>query len=155
MSLPPAYLRRELTHPLPTKSGAVLRTLARLRTTCWPFLPIAANCANAGGTPLFYDAQLDIKAIVPLVAAIILGGIVIWVTPATVELETRKVRLAGAVLVALLALFIFSAILYFVDAGGAGKEIFDKASPVIFALVGTIIGYIFGARATRNPSADQ
>ena len=27
-----------------------------------PFLPIAANCANAGGTPLFYDAQLDIKA---------------------------------------------------------------------------------------------
>jgi hypothetical protein len=94
-------------------------------------------------------------ALVPLVAAIILGGIVIWVTPATVELETLKVRLAGAVLVALLALFIFSAILYFVDAGGAGKEIFDKASPVIFALVGTIIGYIFGARATRNPSADQ
>ena len=59
-------------------------------------------------------------ALVPLVAAIILGGIVIWVTPATVELETRKVRLAGAVLVALLALFIFSAILYFVDAVGAG-----------------------------------
>jgi hypothetical protein len=29
-------------------------------------------------------------ALVPLVAAIILGGIVIWVTPATVELETRK-----------------------------------------------------------------
>ena len=77
-------------------------------------------------------------ALVPLVAAIILGGIVIWVTPATVELETRKVRLAGAD-----------------DAGGAGKEIFDNASPVIFALVGTIIGYIFGARATRNPSADQ
>lgn len=101
-----------------------------------------------------YDLLLYL-ALVPLVAAIILGGIVIWVTPATVELETRKVRLAGAVLVALLALFIFSAILYFVDAGGAGKEIFDKASPVIFALVGTIIGYIFGARATRNPCADH
>jgi hypothetical protein len=38
-------------------------------------------------------------ALVPLVAAIILGGFVIWVTPANVELETRKVRLAGAVLV--------------------------------------------------------
>ena len=93
--------------------------------------------------------------LVPLLAAIILGGIVIWVTPATVELETRKVRLAGAVLVALLALFIFSAIRFFVDARGAGNDIFDKASPVIFALVGTIIGYIFGSRATRNPSADQ
>ena len=27
MSLPPAYLRRKLTQPLPTKSGAVLRTI--------------------------------------------------------------------------------------------------------------------------------
>jgi hypothetical protein len=26
MSLPPAYLRRKLTQPFPTKSGAVLRT---------------------------------------------------------------------------------------------------------------------------------
>jgi hypothetical protein len=25
--LPPAYLRRKLTQPLPTKSGAVLRTI--------------------------------------------------------------------------------------------------------------------------------
>jgi uncharacterized membrane protein YjfL (UPF0719 family) len=52
--------------------------------------------------------------------------------------------MADAVLVGLLALFIFTAILYFVDPEGAGEEIFNKASPVIFALVGTIVGYIFG-----------
>jgi hypothetical protein len=49
----------------------------------------------------------------------------------------------------LLALFIFTAILYFVDAEGAGEEIFNKASPVIFALVGTIVGYIFGTRTKQ------
>jgi len=38
----------------------------------------------------------------------------------------------------------FTAILYFVDPEGAGEEIFNKASPVIFALVDTIVGYIFG-----------
>ena len=47
-------------------------------------------------------------------------------------------------MVGLLALFIFTAILYFVDANGAGEEIFNKAFPVIFALAGTIVGYIFG-----------
>jgi hypothetical protein len=52
-------------------------------------------------------------------------------------------------LVGLLALFIFTAILYFVDAEGAGAEIFNKASPVIFALVGTIVGYIFGTRTKQ------
>ena len=49
-------------NPSRPRVGPACAPLARLRTTCWPFLPIAANCANAGGTPLFYDAQLDIKA---------------------------------------------------------------------------------------------
>jgi hypothetical protein len=64
--------------------------------------------------------------LIPLVTVIIFSGFVIW-----------------------LALFIFTAILYFVDAEGAGAEIFNKASPVIFALVGTIVGYIFGTRAKQ------
>jgi cytochrome bd-type quinol oxidase subunit 2 len=84
--------------------------------------------------------------LIPLVAVIIFGGFVIWKTPADIDLETRKLRIADAVLVGLLALFIFTAILYFVDAQGAGQEIFNKASTVIFALVGTIVGYIFGTR---------
>jgi hypothetical protein len=46
-------------------------------------------------------------------------------------------------LAALFSMFIFTTILYFVDAGGAGREIFDKAYTAILTLVGTIIGYIF------------
>jgi hypothetical protein len=87
--------------------------------------------------------------LIPLVAVIIFSGFVIWRTPAETDLETRKLRIADAVLVGLLALFIFTAILYFVDAEGAGAEIFNKASPVIFALVGTIVGYIFGTRTKQ------
>jgi cytochrome bd-type quinol oxidase subunit 2 len=87
--------------------------------------------------------------LIPLVAVIIFSGFVIWRTPTETDLETRKLRIADAVLVGLLALFIFTAILYFVDAEGAGAEIFNKASPVIFALVGTIVGYIFGTRTKQ------
>ena len=53
-------------------------------------------------------------------------------------------RIADGVLIALAALFIFAAILYFADAGSAGKEIFDKSFTAILSLVGTVIGYIFG-----------
>ena len=82
--------------------------------------------------------------LIPLVAVIIFSGFVIWKTPTDTDLETRKIRMADAILVGLLALFIFAAILYFVDPEGAGEQIFNKAFPVIFALVGTIVGYIFG-----------
>ena len=82
--------------------------------------------------------------LLPLVAVIVFSGFVVWKTPTNTDLETRKIRMADAILVGLLALFIFTAILYFVDPEGAGEEIFNKASPVIFALVGTIVGYIFG-----------
>jgi hypothetical protein len=57
---------------------------------------------------------------------IIFSGFVIWRTPAETDLETRKLRIADAVLIGLLALFIFTAILYFVDAEGAGAEISTK-----------------------------
>jgi len=45
--------------------------------------------------------------------------------------------------VGLLALFVFTASLYYSDPNGAGQAIFDKAYPTIFALAGIIIGYIF------------
>ena len=83
--------------------------------------------------------------LLPLLAVIVFSGFVVWKTPTDTDLETRKIRMADAILVGLLALFIFTAILYFVDPEGAGEQIFNKAFPVIFALVGTIVGYIFGA----------
>jgi hypothetical protein len=82
MSLPPAYLRRKLTQPLPTKSGAVLRTIGeaanyvlalpadrgelcqRWRHATKLILEQAAAAAVSHQVhlALFYDAQLDIKA---------------------------------------------------------------------------------------------
>jgi hypothetical protein len=88
--------------------------------------------------------------LVPIAAAIVFAVVVIRSTPIDVDLEVRKIRAADAILIGLLALFIFTAILYFVDAGGAGKDIFDKASTTTFALIGTIIGYIFGTRSGRR-----
>ena len=82
--------------------------------------------------------------LLPLVAVIVFSGFVVWKTPTDTDLETRKIRMADAILVGLLALFIFAAILYFVDPEGAGEKIFNKAFPLIFALVGTIVGYFFG-----------
>jgi hypothetical protein len=82
--------------------------------------------------------------LVPLLAAFIFAAYVVHSTPDNVDLEIRRMRVAEGMLVSLAALLIFAAILYFVDAGGAGKEIFDKSSTAILALVGTIIGYIFG-----------
>jgi cytochrome bd-type quinol oxidase subunit 2 len=83
--------------------------------------------------------------LVPVLAAFIFSAYIVYSTPDSVDVEIRRMRVADGVLVTLVGVFIFAAILYFVDAGGPGKEIFDKSSTAIFALSGTIIGYIFGA----------
>lgn len=83
---------------------------------------------------------------IPVFATIIMAVFVIWATPINVDPEVRKIRVADATLVGLLALFVFAASLYYNDPGGAGKEIFDKAYPTIFALAGIIIGYLFGKK---------
>ena len=81
--------------------------------------------------------------LIPVFATIIVAAFVIWATPVDVDPEVRKIRVADATLVGLLALFVFTASLYYNDPEGAGQEIFDKAYPTIFALAGIIIGYIF------------
>jgi hypothetical protein len=83
--------------------------------------------------------------LLPVLAAFAFAAYIVHSTPVNVDLEVRRMRVADGVLIALAALFIFAAVLYFVDAGGAGKEIFDKSSTAILTLVGTIIGYIFGS----------
>jgi hypothetical protein len=93
---------------------------------------------------LKYDLLVYL-GLVPIIATIILAAIAIKVTPADADIEIRKIRIADVTMIGLLSLFIFTAILYFVDTGSAGKEIFDKALSILFTLVGTIVGYIFGA----------
>jgi hypothetical protein len=81
MSLPHAYLRQKLTQPLPTKGGAVLRTIADVSAYMVAMPPAQDGCArwlraaelilgqadvadvsHQVHLALFYDAQLDIGA---------------------------------------------------------------------------------------------
>ena len=95
-----------------------------------------------GDKMIKYDLLVYL-GLVPVLATIIVAAFIIWSTPTNVDPEVRKIRVSDATLVGLLALFVFIATLYYNDANGAGKEIFDKAYPTIFALAGIIIGYIF------------
>jgi uncharacterized BrkB/YihY/UPF0761 family membrane protein len=84
-------------------------------------------------------------ALAPVIGAIFLAIAVMTSIPANDEIEVRKMRLAGGAMVSLFSLFIFAMVLYFVDPNGPGKEIFEKAYTAILTLMGTIIGYAFGA----------
>jgi cytochrome bd-type quinol oxidase subunit 2 len=70
--------------------------------------------------------------LVPILAAFFFATYIVYSTPDNVDVEIRRMRVADGVLIALAAVFVFVAILYFVDADGAGKEIFDKSSATIF-----------------------
>jgi hypothetical protein len=82
MSLPAAYLSKKLIEPLPTKGGAVLRTIGEAANYVLALPPDRAEHCNRWRhaaqlllaqadvaavihqvyLALFYDAQLDIKA---------------------------------------------------------------------------------------------
>jgi hypothetical protein len=81
----------------------------------------------------------------PAIVSVFLVVAVMISIPANAEIEIRKMRLAGGAMVCLFSLFIFAMILYFVDPDGPGREIFEKAFTTILTLMGTIIGYVFGA----------
>ena len=51
--------------------------------------------------------------LIPVFATIIVAAFVIWATPVDVDPEVRKIRVADATLVGLLALFVFTATLYY------------------------------------------
>ena len=79
--LPPEYLAKKLTQPVPTKGGGVLRTIADTRAYMVAMPPAHDGCARwvhaaqlileqadvaavsrQVHLALFYDAKLDIKA---------------------------------------------------------------------------------------------
>jgi hypothetical protein len=94
---------------------------------------------------LKYDL-LVYMALGGVIITIIITAFVISKTPETDDLEVRKVRSAAVSLTGILILFLFVAVLYFVDPTGAGKEIFDKAYTAMLTLAGAISGYMFGAK---------
>ena len=92
--------------------------------------------------------------LVGVIITIIIIAYVIMRSPGQADLETRKLRFAASTCAAVVMLFIFSAILYFVDKTGAGKHIFETAITSMLPLVGVIIGYFFSSRE-RPSSADS
>lgn len=94
-------------------------------------------------------AKYDLLVYLGLGAVLIAVGIAAFIlrkASDSVEIETRKIRFAAATFTGILMLFIFTAILYFVDPQGPGKEIFDKAVSVMAPLTGVIIGYFFASK---------
>lgn len=100
--------------------------------------------------PMKFDL-LVYMGLAAFVLVVIVAALVIWRTPEQHDNETRKLRIAAVTLTGILALFIFTSILYFVDAAGAGKEIFDKAFTAMFTLAGAIVGYIFNSKSNQAP----
>jgi hypothetical protein len=100
--------------------------------------------ACEGRAMVKYDLLVYL-GLVPAIASTFLAIAVMILLPANAEIEIRKMRLAGAAMVCLFSLFIFAMVLYFVDPDGPGREIFEKAFTAILTLMGTIIGYVFGA----------
>jgi len=94
---------------------------------------------------LKYDL-LVYGALLAFLIVVGVAGYVLAITPDTGDLDTRKIRFAAVTFTGILMLFVFTAILYFVDPQGPGREIFDKAVTAMTPLAGAIIGYLFASR---------
>ncbi|WFU69180.1 hypothetical protein [Bradyrhizobium sp. CB2312] len=71
------------------------------------------------------------------------------------DLETRKIRFAAVTFTGILMLFVFTAIPYFVEPNGPGKEIFERAVTAMTPLAGAIIGYMFASRPAAGAATEQ
>jgi cytochrome bd-type quinol oxidase subunit 2 len=93
--------------------------------------------------------EFDLLVYMALVGVIVVIGLGAWViinTPDTTDQEARKVRFAAATFTGITMLFVFAACLYFAGGkDGPGREIFDKGLGAMFALAGSIVGYLFGS----------
>jgi NADH:ubiquinone oxidoreductase subunit 6 (subunit J) len=92
-----------------------------------------------------YDALVYI-GLLAVVGIIVVAALVVKSTPEAADFETRKIRFAAATFTGILMLLLFTAILYFVDATGPGKEIFEKVFTGLSPIGRGIIGYFFSAK---------
>jgi cytochrome bd-type quinol oxidase subunit 2 len=100
-----------------------------------------------------YDLLVYLALFGVLITILVIAYVIIKV-PEHTDLETRKVRFAASTCAAIVMLFIFTAVLYFVDPTGAGKHIFETAITSMLPLVGVIIGYFFSSRERRRSSSE-
>lgn len=114
-----------------------------------PSAPVAASGASAPISlgPLDVSAS-TVLASVAVIAVIFFAGWVLLRLPKAEDIETQKVRFAAATFTGILTIFVFAAVLYYIDprTAGPGKEIFEKAMTAMTPLIGVIVGYLFGAK---------
>ena len=101
---------------------------------------------------LKYDLLVYMGLVGVLVVTVV-AALVLVKVPEQVDIETRKIRFAAATFTGILMLFIFSAVLYFVDAAGPGKEIFEKTITSMSPLAGAIIGYFFSSSGKASTAS--
>jgi uncharacterized BrkB/YihY/UPF0761 family membrane protein len=92
-------------------------------------------------------ASLVFFALVVMLSVLMLAG-----TKPHMDSDTRRFRLAAAMFIGIIMLFVFFASLYYAAPDGdAGRQIFDKGLLVMATLAGSIVGYYFGSsRDDRN-----
>ena len=98
--------------------------------------------------------DFDLLVYLSLVLVVVVIGIAAFVivkTPDTEDHEARKVRFAAATFTGITMLFVFAASLYYAGGkDGPGREIFDKGLSAMFALAGSIVGYLFGSTRVNS-----
>jgi hypothetical protein len=102
---------------------------------------------SAGGLIMKYDLLIYLG--LGLVLIVIVAGALVLRKTTSVDFETSRLRYAAATSTGLFVILIFVMILYFVDATGPGKDIFEKAFTPLVTLAGAIIGSFIG-RETKG-----
>lgn len=116
-----------------------------------------ASAASEAASRATFDAVVPTIALLSVVAVVALAGFVLLRLPKAEDLEVQKLRFAATTFTGLLLVYVFAAVLYYVDIrtpNTAGKEIFDKTMTAMTPLIGAIVGYLFG-KQDKTPAAGQ
>jgi hypothetical protein len=86
-----------------------------------------------------------------LIMIILCAAVIIHKTPDSTNTEIIKLRFASVTFTGIMAVFIFTAIMYYAFGGpAAGGQIFDRAVTSMTPLAGVILGYMFGSRTASK-----
>lgn len=116
---------------------------------------VATNLSSVG------LSSTTVIAITAVIGVIFFAGWLLLRLPKAEDVETQKVRFAAATFTGILTIFVFAAVLYYIDprAKGPGQDIFEKAMTAMTPLIGVIVGYLFGTKdksaSSPNPKKDD
>lgn len=85
-----------------------------------------------------------------------LGALVLKGLEPAIDREIQKTRLAAAILTGVLVFMMVVIIMYYaVDPVSAGEKIFDTVLPFVSLIIGTLLGYFFGAGKKPDSSGSD